>query len=346
LISKKLKSKKVSHTYTTDFIKKLGDGILAGDRRSLARGITLVESRLNEDQEAAFHLTSYLEVATNKAKCIAVTGPPGAGKSSFIESMGMLAIHEGQKVAVITIDPSSELNGGSILADKTRMPKLSAHPQAFVRTSPTGGDLGGINRNTMEVKRLCEAAAFQVIFVETVGVGQSESEVSHLVDMVIVLLQPGSGDDLQGIKKGLNEMADFFVVNKADGQQIELAREAKSYILASTKLGHKDLKGNHIVLHSQHDQLMAGDCYKKLMKRYDELFKRVIIEKRRANQIEYWFDKKIESALLDWFKNQDVYHHLNSKYLGFIRSEKMSLDEAIVLFLSDIKKKYSINIEK
>ena len=307
MISKNIKPNRTAKKNSGIEIADLVAGVLSADRRSLAQAITLVESRLSSDRNARLELMASICQSTNKAKCIAITGPPGAGKSSFIESMGMRAIRTGMTVAVLSIDPSSELTHGSILGDKTRMPELSVHPSAFVRPTPSSGDLGGISRRTLEVKQLCEAAGYNFIFIETVGVGQSESEVSHLVDMVTLLLQPGSGDELQGIKKGINELADFFVVNKADGNQIELAREAKSFILASTKLGRQSLSNEHVTLHSHHNEDMMDQCYMRLINRYEELVENGAIQNRRSSQLEYWFFKKSEWELLDWIMNHPAF---------------------------------------
>ncbi len=342
MISKKIKTQLTSKKLDESNVDALAKGILAGDRKSVSRGITLVESKLKQDRLASSQLFVKLGKYEKDAKCIAITGPPGAGKSSFIESMGKRAIQAGFLVAVLSIDPTSELTGGSILADKTRMPELSSDPRAFVRPSPSGGDLGGVNRRTWEVKNICQAAGYDLIFIETVGVGQSESEASHLVDMVTVLLQPGSGDDLQSIKKGLNELADFFVVNKADGSQMDLAREAKSFMLAASKLSRRSGIKDFISLHSQYDDELADACWNKLMHRYNELADQKIIKDRRATQNEFWFRKKSEWAFMDWIKDEKGFQNDISTYFDQLKSGKLNMNEAVQKFLGEIQKKIKL----
>ena len=196
---------------------KLAHGVLSGDRRSLGRAITLIESRRLDHQDQAAELLSLLLPQSGKAIRLGITGPPGAGKSTFIEAFGLNLVGQGKKVAVLAVDPSSVRSGGSILGDKTRMEELSRHPAAFIRPSPSGGTLGGVARRTREAMLACEAAGYDVVIIETVGVGQSETAVAAMVDMFLLLLSPGGGDELQGIKRGIMELADLVVVNKADG---------------------------------------------------------------------------------------------------------------------------------
>ncbi|MDP2360188.1 MAG: methylmalonyl Co-A mutase-associated GTPase MeaB [bacterium] len=195
----------------------LAAGILSGDRSLLARAITLAESRRPEDARRAAELLRRLAPHTGGSLRLGISGPPGAGKSTLIDALGCRLIEAGHRVAVLAVDPSSRVSGGSILGDKTRMAKLAAREEAFIRPSPSGGSLGGVARRTRESLRLCEAAGFDVVLVETVGVGQSEVAVRDLVDVFLLLLLPSSGDDLQGIKRGVMEQADIIAVNKADG---------------------------------------------------------------------------------------------------------------------------------
>ena len=203
------------------------NGLLNGNRRILAKTITLIESSLSSHQVLAQAILDRLLPHTGKAVRLGITGVPGVGKSSFIESLGMLLVEKGHRVAVLAVDPSSTRSGGSILADKTRMERLSADSRAFIRPSPSGGTLGGVARKTRETMLVCEAAGFDVIIVETVGVGQSEITVSSMVDFFLVLMLAGAGDELQGIKKGVLELADAIAINKADGDNIEKAGRAK-----------------------------------------------------------------------------------------------------------------------
>ena len=202
-------------------------GVMDNNRLMLARTITLVESMLSSHQEIAKHVINELLPYTGKAVRLGITGVPGAGKSTFIESFGTMLTKLGHRVAVLAIDPSSTRSGGSILGDKTRMEKLAVNDMAFIRPSPSSGSLGGVARKTRETMLVCEAAGFDVIIVETVGVGQSETTVASMVDFFLVLQISGAGDELQGIKKGVLEVADAIVVNKADGDNVNRAKLAK-----------------------------------------------------------------------------------------------------------------------
>jgi len=202
-------------------------GVLNGDRRLIAKTITLIESSLTAHQRLAHTIVDLLLPYSGKAIRLGITGVPGVGKSTFIESLGTMLVEKGHRVAVLAVDPSSKRSGGSVLADKTRMEKLAVEERAFIRPSPSGGTLGGVARKTRETMILCEAAGFDVIIVETVGVGQSETAVASMVDFFLVLMIAGAGDELQGIKKGILEIADAVAVNKADGDNIEKAEFAR-----------------------------------------------------------------------------------------------------------------------
>ena len=194
----------------------LVDGVLARRARALAKAITLVESTLRDHQARAEQVLAALLPHTGQAIRVGISGSPGAGKSTFIEALGLHLIERGHRLAVLAVDPSSTLSGGSILGDKTRMEKLSTNPNAFIRPSPSGGSLGGVAEKTREAMLVCEAAGFDVVIVETVGVGQSETTVAGMVDAFVLLQLPNAGDDLQAIKKGIVELADLVVINKAD----------------------------------------------------------------------------------------------------------------------------------
>ncbi|WP_409301557.1 methylmalonyl Co-A mutase-associated GTPase MeaB [Peribacillus sp. SCS-155] len=208
----------------------LQKGLVSGDRAKLARAITLIESNADRHMIQAQELLQSVLPSTGNSIRIGISGVPGAGKSTFIETFGIFLCSLGYKVAVLAVDPSSTLNGGSILGDKTRMEKLARHPQAFIRPSPSGGTLGGVHRKTRETMLLCEAAGFDVILVETVGVGQSEAIVRGMVDFFMLLVLTGAGDEIQGMKKGIMELVDLIVVNKADGDNEMLAKKtSKEY---------------------------------------------------------------------------------------------------------------------
>ncbi len=208
----------------------LADAVRAGDRRALARAITLIESTRADHRARAARLLEALLPDTGGSVRLGITGAPGVGKSTFVEALGLHLIGEGRRVAVLAVDPSSKRGGGSLLADKTRMQELAKAEAAFIRPSPTGGTLGGVARRTREAMLVCEAAGFDVVVVETVGVGQSETAVADMVDLFLLLLLPGGGDELQGLKKGVVELADLLVVNKADGAlEAEAGRTAAEY---------------------------------------------------------------------------------------------------------------------
>ena len=214
-------------------LEKYAEGVRAGDRTILSRAITLIESRNETHHKLAQQLLQKLLPDTGGAHRVGITGVPGVGKSTFIEALGKNLTKEGRKVAVLAVDPSSSRSGGSILGDKTRMGELSVDPAAYIRPSPSAGTLGGVTRVTRETMLLCEAAGFDVVLIETVGAGQNETEVAHLVDFFLVLMLPGAGDELQGIKKGVLELADMIAVNKADGEnEIRAGLAARDYASA------------------------------------------------------------------------------------------------------------------
>jgi LAO/AO transport system kinase len=225
-----------AHSSADIKIKDLKDALVAGDRRALAKAITLVESRLSKDEAAATQLVNAALPRSGRAVRIGLSGAPGVGKSTFVEAFGTWLIERGHRVAVLAVDPSSRRSGGSILGDKTRMVKLTQAPNAFIRPSPAGTTLGGVARRTRESMILVEAAGFDVVLVETVGVGQSETAVADMVDMFVLLVSPGGGDELQGIKRGIMELADLVVVTKADGDLAPAANRAAAEYRAALHL--------------------------------------------------------------------------------------------------------------
>ncbi len=217
-------------------VPRLAAGLAAGDRAALARAITLVESRRADDQERARSLVQSVLPNTGRALRVGITGAPGVGKSTTTDALGGFLTGRGHRVAVLAVDPSSSRTGGSILGDKTRMARLASDPAAFIRPSPSAGTLGGVAAKTREAMLLCEAAGFDVILVETVGIGQSETAVADMTDFFLALMLPGAGDELQGIKKGIVELADMIAVNKADGDNLPRAQAAASEYRAALRI--------------------------------------------------------------------------------------------------------------
>ncbi|MBI5590431.1 MAG: methylmalonyl Co-A mutase-associated GTPase MeaB [Deltaproteobacteria bacterium] len=278
-------------------------GLLDGNRRILAKTITLIESSLSSHQVMAQSILDRLLPHTGKAVRLGITGVPGVGKSSFIESLGMLLVNKGHRVAVLAVDPSSTRSGGSILADKTRMERLSADNRAFIRPSPSGGTLGGVARKTRETMLVCEAAGFDVIIVETVGVGQSEITVSSMVDFFLVLMLAGAGDELQGIKKGVLELADAIAINKADGDNIEKAgRAQKDYETALHFLRPASPNWSPPVLTCSARQMTGiEDIWATVLKHRDIMMQSCELGQNRRRQALAWMWTLVEEGLKDRF---------------------------------------------
>ncbi len=292
----------------SDDVQSLFQGIKGKKLPSLARAITLVESKNPNHKEKAKELLRLIIPHTGKAKRIGISGTPGVGKSTFLENFGMHLISQGNKLAVLAIDPTSQLTGGSILGDKTRMANLSAHANAFVRPSPNGATLGGIAAKTREAMLLCDAFGFDYIFVETVGVGQSEISVSHFVDMFILLMQPGGGDELQGIKRGILEISDLIIVNKADGTQEQVARVALHDYEKSLDVLQEKRDWRAPVLACSSLKKSGFEEIYQVMVRYFEGFNSV----KRQGQLKFWLrdliQEKLETKLnqIDWDKETDL----------------------------------------
>lgn len=279
----------------------LAASVRKGNRRALARAITLVESTRADHRQRADDLLALLMPETGKAARIGISGVPGVGKSTFIEALGLHVIGQGHRVAVLAVDPSSKRSGGSILGDKTRMEDLSRHPAAFIRPSPAGGTLGGVARRTREAGLLCEAAGFDVVLIETVGVGQSETAVADMVDMFVLLIQPGGGDELQGIKRGIVELADLLVVTKADGDLIAAANRAVAdYRRALTLLHPATAHWTPEVLSCSAVSGKGVDLVWSAVERYRAaLGPAGEIGRRRAEQAKRWLWGEIAESLLD-----------------------------------------------
>jgi LAO/AO transport system kinase len=282
-------------------VSELATQIIGGDRRALARGITLVESTRADHRAEADRLLTELMPRTGDAVRVGISGAPGSGKSTLIETLGLHLVGAGRRVAVLAVDPSSTRSGGSILGDKTRMGELTRRAEAFVRPSPTGGTLGGVARRTREALLLCEAAGFDVVVVETVGVGQSEVAVEGMVDCFLLLIAPGGGDELQGIKRGIMELADVVVVNKADGELAAVAgATASDYTNALRLIRTKTPPWiPRVVLASALEGRGVDECWAAVEEHHRTLKEAGALGPRRAEQAKAWMWAELSSGLLE-----------------------------------------------
>ena len=279
--------------------------IRAGARGALARAITLLESARSDRAAEGRRLLEALMPNTGTAVRVGVTGPPGVGKSTFIEALGLHLIEQGLQVAVLAVDPSSPITHGSILGDKTRMERLARRPEAFIRPSPSGSALGGVAHRTRETLLVCEAAGFDVVLVETVGIGQSEVAVRSMVDFFLVLLQPGSGDELQGIKKGVIELADGLVVNKADGEQRMAADRTRSSHKNALGL-LRPLSSNwapDVLQVSSLESEGIADVWQMVMSHREALEASGEMQERRCDQARAWLWDLVDDGLRDAFQS-------------------------------------------
>lgn len=283
--------------------EKLAAEVRSGNRRAVAKAITLVESTRADHQREAQSLLEQLLPATGKAARVGITGVPGVGKSTFIEAFGLYLIEQGKRVAVLAVDPSSTRSGGSILGDKTRMSRLSATPEAFIRPSPSAGSLGGVAQRTREGMLVCEAAGYDVILVETVGVGQSEVTVASMVDFFLVLMLPGAGDELQGIKKGILEIADALAVNKADGDNIPLATRAMAEYRGALRLfRHGSANWSPPVLQTSALESKGMDeVWNIILDHRDKLGASGELMEKRRHQQQAWMWSMLEEGLKQHF---------------------------------------------
>ncbi|MDJ0789394.1 MAG: methylmalonyl Co-A mutase-associated GTPase MeaB [Myxococcota bacterium] len=279
--------------------------IRAGDRRALARAITWVESTRVDHQEESQALLESLVGDTGGSIRVGITGPPGVGKSSFIERFGLALLEDGRRLAVLAVDPSSPISGGSILGDKTRMERLAQDPRAFIRPSPSSGSLGGVARRTRESLLLCEAAGFDVVLVETVGIGQSEIAVRSMVDFFAVLLQPGAGDELQGIKKGVLELADALVVTKADGAQKRIAERTRAEHLHALGLLRSPSPVWHtpVLTTSAVEGEGIQEVWDTILAHREALGASGELEEKRRSQARDWMWSMVEEGLLQRFRS-------------------------------------------
>ncbi|HEY2424559.1 MAG TPA: methylmalonyl Co-A mutase-associated GTPase MeaB [Pseudolabrys sp.] len=274
-------------------------GIRAGDRATLARAITLIESKRGDHRKTAHHLVQELLPLTGRAVRLGITGAPGVGKSTTIDVLGTYLTGKGHKVAVLAVDPSSTRTGGSILGDKTRMAQLAVDPHAFVRPSPSSGTLGGVAAKTRETMLVCEAAGYDVVMVETVGIGQSETAVADMTDFFLVLMLPGAGDELQGLKKGIVELADMIAVNKSDGDNIERARRAAADYRAALNIltPHSSTWSPPVITYSALTQNGIDELWAQVLAHKKKMTGSGELETRRREQQVKWMWTMLEERL-------------------------------------------------
>jgi len=331
------------------FLKKKGNKLSLGhilvgiEERNpilISKAITLVESSKANDQDLAAKLLNKLPKKDNTRR-IGITGPPGVGKSTFIEAFGLYLIAQGFKIAVLSIDPSSQVTKGSILGDKTRMEKLSMHTNAFIRPSPAGSALGGVAAGTKESISVLEAAGFDIILVETVGVGQSELDIHSMVDCFLLLLLPGGGDELQGIKKGVVEMADLLVINKSDGENKQIAKQTRaSYKSALHLFAQNASEWNPPVLEIS---ALEKNGIEELWTTIDKFFEKMIengeFQSRRLEQSMNWFEKNVQTQIINQLKRNPDFQKSIEEQLALIKNDgksSFSAAQAIIkLFLKD-----------
>ncbi|WP_343563791.1 methylmalonyl Co-A mutase-associated GTPase MeaB [Kiloniella sp. b19] len=297
--------------YSDQALQKLSDDLMAGKRRALSKALTLIESHAPSHRPAALKLISVLEKGQRApALRLGISGAPGAGKSTLIEALGLFLLEQGHRVAVLAVDPSSRQSGGSLLGDKTRMEQLSCSDQAFVRPapsgfSPDGVSLGGVAFRTRESILLCEAAGYDIVIVETVGVGQSEAAVADLTDLFLFVLSPGAGDDLQNMKKGVMEIPDCFVVNKADGALLPFARRAASDCRAALQLsGHRPSENapsgrRSVLLCSALEKSGLDLLWQELQSLKQERLDLGAFEERRLQQRQRWFEEELRHQTME-----------------------------------------------
>ena len=296
--------------------------IIKGDVTMLSRAVTLVESINPEHEPIAQEVIEKCLPYSGNSRRIGITGVPGAGKSTSIDVFGLHVLKDGGKLAVLAIDPSSERTKGSILGDKTRMEKLSVHPNAFIRPSPSAGSLGGVARKTRETIVLCEAAGYNNIFVETVGVGQSETAVHSMVDFFLLIQLAGTGDELQGIKRGIMEMADGIVINKCDGDNIDRARLAQAQFRSALRLFPPTASGfqPEVLTYSGYYEIGIAEVWEMIDRYFAFVKENGYFEKKRYEQARYWMYETIDTRLRNNFYNNpdvaDMLGDLEKQVLG------------------------------
>lgn len=315
---------------TEKSVDEIIEGLVAGDRTMLSRAITLIESNAMRHKQPAEEMLQRLLPRAGNSIRVGITGVPGAGKSTFIESFGLLLCNNGHRVAVLAVDPSSTMHGGSILGDKTRMERLAKHPNAFIRPSPSGGTLGGVHRKTRETIIACEAAGYDAILIETVGVGQSEVMVRGMVDFFMLLVLTGAGDELQGMKKGIMELADAVIVNKADGTNLEMAKKTQreyKQILHFLQPATKGWTTPALTCSALYEQ--GIDEIWEMLLRYMEMTKASgLFQENRKLQAKEWLYAQIKDRLESAFFGNEKVKHLVPAVEKKVMDEEMTVTKA------------------
>lgn len=332
-MSNKMKIRESSEYYA--------EGISGGDIRILSQAITLIESKLPSDHQLSSEILESLLDKTGNCIRIGITGIPGVGKSTFIESFGSYLTELGKKIAILAIDPTSKYSGGSIMGDKTRMEKLSVNPNAFIRPSPTGSNLGGVSAYTREAMLLCEAAGFDVILVETVGVGQNELEVRDMVDFFLLLMLSRSGDELQGMKRGIMEIANLIAITKADGDNLEAANQAKAqfnsalhlYTLPASQWQPK------VVTCSAFENKGLEDIWQIILEFEKSIKENGYWDKQRQEQQIHWFHTALKRLLYDNFKSTDGVSSRISEMEQKILAKEITPDRAATQVVNSYQQK-------
>lgn len=302
------------------------EGILKGNVTILSQAVTLVESQMPEHHALAQEVIAKCLPHAGKSRRIGITGVPGAGKSTSIDAFGIHVLKDGGKLAVLAIDPSSERTKGSILGDKTRMEKLAVHPNAFIRPSPSAGSLGGVARKTRETIVLCEAAGYDNIFVETVGVGQSETAVHSMVDFFLLIQLAGTGDELQGIKRGIMEMADGIVINKADGDNVSRAQLAQAQFRNALHLFPPTASGwtPEVMCYSGYYGLGIDEVWDMIDRYFKFVHDNGYFEQRRNEQARYWMFESINEQLRNHFYNDPEVEAMLGRYEARVLDNRLS----------------------
>lgn len=325
-------------------LELLAGEIHRGSRRALAKGLTLLESKRPDDRNAALKLIELVYPYRSQAQRIGITGPPGVGKSTFIEALGNHYIKEGKRIAVLAIDPSSPQSAGSILGDKTRMTDLASHRSCFIRPSPAGLSLGGVGRRTHEAILVCEAAGYDAILVETVGVGQSEHIVSTMVDLFVLLALPHAGDQLQGIKRGILELVDLVVINKADGNLANAARQAALDHKAAFhwQRSETDRLAPEVLLCSALEKTGVDHVYQTISNRCQAMRDQGIWQRRRTKQDQAWYKSELQEQLIERLANNAEISRLLEDMHEKIRAAELPPPAAADRVISQLLRNFKI----